>query len=133
MSTTSLSAEERNVWTQILRFLCTGLMSYVIDTGTLWFSSRVLHCPLLIATTAGFLVSFAFNYGLGRLWVFKTSQPAGPQIARYGILVGVNYALTLVMMSVFTTWGLSLIPAKTIAVAINAVINFTAGRYWVYR
>jgi putative flippase GtrA len=119
---------------QAVRFLVVGLLSYVVDVATLWTTVSLLGWPLLVGTTAAFAVAFVVNFGLGRSWVFRaTAHRSGPQVVRYAILVAVNYLLTLVLVSLLTGLGLGLILAKTLTVAVNAVLNFFVGRHWVYR
>jgi len=117
----------------VVRFVVTGLVSYLVDVSLLWTTVSVLGWALVVGTTVAFAVSFIVNYGLGRAWVFRARGPHGPQVARYAALVALNYLLTVLFVSSLTALGLGLVLAKTISVAINAVLNFFAGRHWVYR
>jgi putative flippase GtrA len=47
-------------------------------------------------------------------------------------MIAFNVASTLVIVLGLTHLGLYYLLSKLIAVAVNATINFTAGRYWVF-
>ncbi|MSV43183.1 MAG: hypothetical protein F2911_06915 [Actinobacteria bacterium] len=130
---TTAAARPPRTAPQVVRFVVTGLVSYLVDVSLLWTTVSVLGWALVVGTTVAFAVSFVVNYGLGRAWVFRARGPHGPQVARYAALVALNYLLTVLFVSSLTALGLGLILAKTISVAINAVLNFFAGRHWVYR
>ncbi|MEI8057274.1 MAG: GtrA family protein [Actinomycetes bacterium] len=118
---------------QAVRFLLVGGLSYVVDVSVLWAVVTLGGWALVVGTTAAFAAAFVVNYGLGRVWVFRAAGAHGPQVARYSALVALNYALTLVFMTSLTGFGVGLVIAKTISVAILAVLNFFVGRHWVYR
>jgi putative flippase GtrA len=125
--------DAQGVAAQALRFLAVGVLSYVVDVGTLWVTVTRLGWPLVVGATVAFSLAFVVNFGLGRRWVFRTSAQRGPQVARYVVLVALNYVLTLVALTSLTAVGHGLVVAKTISEIVNAVINFWLGRVWVYR
>lgn len=129
----TMPSAQHGVAAQAVRFLAVGILSYIVDVGTLWVTVARLGWPLILGATTAFALAFVVNFGLGRRWVFQTAARRGPQIARYFVLIALNYALTLVALTSLTALGIGLVVAKTISVVVNAVINFWLGRVWVYR
>jgi len=116
-------------------YLAIGGLSYVVDTGLLLLISGPLGAPLWLATTVGFWVSVILNFSLNRL-VF--AQPTGGSTVgahsiRYGVLLGLNYLVTLAIVTLGVSWGWSPIVPKTIAVALTTTWNFVLYRRWVFR
>lgn len=118
----------------VLRFLAVGGLSYVVDAGTLAALHGGLGVPLLAATSVAFATGLAVNFGLNRTVVFAARSGGLPgQFTRYLVLVGVNYLLTLLIVGGLAALGVNYLLAKTIAVALNAMLNYTAYRFWVFR
>jgi putative flippase GtrA len=57
----------------------------------------------------------------------------GPALAKYLLLVGLNYLTTLGMVVGLAAVGLSYAVAKTLATIVNAALNYLAYRWWVFR
>lgn len=114
------------------RFLAVGVLSYAFDLGVLAALHGGLGVPLALATTLAFLSTLALNFGLNKVFAFRSTALAGPAFVRYLVLVAVNYATTLIMVTGLAWLGLSYLLAKTLAVIVNAVLNYFAYRYWVF-
>lgn len=116
-----------------VRFLMVGGLSYLIDVGTLVGLDSGLGLPLAVATTGAYLAAFCVTFTLNRLWVFDAGDgSSGGQVLRYFVLVGVNYVLTLVIVLGLVGLGLAPAVAKTISVAVLAVLNFFLYRSFVF-
>lgn len=115
------------------RFLVTGGLAYLVDTGALLSLHELANWPLPWATTGAYVGAFALTFMLNRTWVFDAPSGAmGPQLVRYLILVGLNYLLTLLLVLGLAALGLPVVVAKTISVAVIAVLNFFAYRSFVF-
>lgn len=108
-------------------------MSYVVDLGTLATLHSALGLPLAVATTLAFATGLATNFGLNRVFAFRSRSMVGPALAKYLLLVGLNYLTTLGMVMGLAAVGLSYAVAKTLATIVNAVLNYLAYRWWVFR
>ncbi|MEU9509077.1 GtrA family protein [Micromonospora sp. NPDC048170] len=115
------------------RFLLVGALSYLFDLGVLVVLHGLLGVPLAVATTLAFGSTLLLNFGLNRAFAFRSTGLAGPAFVRYLALVVVNYVLTLLMVTGFAALGVSYVVAKTGATAVNAVLNYVAYRWWVFR
>ncbi|WP_432180420.1 GtrA family protein [Streptomyces sp. NBC_00063] len=115
------------------RFLLVGGLCYSIDVGTLVLLHGVLHMPLAAATSLAFVTVLAVNFSLNRSFVFRSGAMAGPAIAKYLVLVALNYCATVATVTGLTALGLAYVAAKTASTIINAVANYGAFRWWVFR
>ncbi|MCX5327330.1 GtrA family protein [Streptomyces sp. NBC_00120] len=115
------------------RFLLVGGLCYTIDVGTLVLLHGGLHMPLAGATSLAFVTVLAVNFGLNRAFVFRSGAVAGPAFAKYLVLVGLNYCATVATVTGLTALGMSYVAAKTTSTIVNAVVNYGAFRWWVFR
>ena len=115
-----------------MRFLVVGVLSVVVDTGSLVVLREWLDLPLAAATTAAFSLTLAVNFSLNMGFVFGVSGQLAGRLARYGVLVVVNYLLTLLLVLGIASLGVHYVLAKLIAVATCSILNFVAFRYWVF-
>ncbi|MGW6358444.1 GtrA family protein [Streptomyces sp. NPDC055092] len=115
------------------RFLLVGGLCYLIDVGTLVLLHGGLRMPLAAATSLAFVTVLAVNFGLNRAFVFRSGALAGPAFVKYLVLVGLNYSATLATVTGLTALGLPYVAAKTTSTIANAVVNYGAFRWWVFR
>lgn len=116
----------------LIRFGVTGCASVAVDVGTLALLHSVAQAPLLAATLGGFAAGVIVNYTLNRNWTFKSDRDHRQTLARYVVLLGVNFALTLSIVLGLTDLGLYYLLSKLIAVSAISLVNFFAGRSWVF-
>jgi putative flippase GtrA len=115
------------------RFLVSGVASVVVDMGLLYLLHGVLGMWLPAAVFTSTASSFALNFGLNRMWSFgNVTTPAGGQMVRYLLLAGINWVLTVLMVSGLVWLGLFYLVAKAVTVLINSAINYFAYRFWVF-
>jgi putative flippase GtrA len=123
------------LWTHSLpRFLASGVLSVVIDMGLLYALHGVFDVWLPLATFLATALSFTVNFTMNRLWSFgSTEAPVGGQMVRYLVLAGLNWVLTVLLVSGLVWVGLFYMLAKLLTVVLNAVVNYFAYRLWVFR
>lgn len=63
---------------QIVRFLVTGALAFVIDYGILISLTELAGVNYLISAAAGFLAAVLFNYVLSVRWVFRGATVPPP-------------------------------------------------------
>jgi putative flippase GtrA len=115
------------------RFLIIGVLSFIVDAGTLFLTHGLLHMWLPLATTLAYAVAFTVNFSLNRLWTFGSTAAVTGQASRYLVLIGVNYLITLLMVNGLAAIGISYLIAKVMSTAVIAGINYIAYRNWVFR
>ena len=115
------------------RFLIIGVLSFIVDAGTLFVTHGLLTMWLPLATTLAYALSFVVNFGLNRRWAFGSTGALTGQVPRYIALVAVNFVITLVMVNGIAALGVSYLLAKVLATAVIAGINYLAYRNWIFR
>ncbi|NBE50238.1 GtrA family protein [Streptomyces boluensis] len=115
------------------RFLLVGGLCYAIDVGTLVLLHGGLQVPLAAATSVAFVTVLAVNFGLNRAFVFRSGAMVGPAFVKYLTLVALNYFATIATVTGLTALGMSYVVAKTASTIVNAVANYGAFRWWVFR
>jgi len=113
--------------------LIIGVLSFIVDAGTLFLTHGVLKIWLPLATTLAYGLSFVVNFGLNRRWAFGSTGALTGQAARYIALVGVNFLITLAMVNGIAALGVSYLLAKVLATAVIAGVNYLAYRNWIFR
>jgi putative flippase GtrA len=116
-----------------LRYAAVGLLSLVVDAGTLWLLYDVAHQHLWLATSAGFWLSFAVNFIANKYLTFSATTGGRRQLLRYAVVVGVSYLSNLAIVTWLVMLGMPAVVGKLIAIALLTVVNFGAYRYWVFR
>jgi putative flippase GtrA len=124
---------KRSLLGSLVRFGITGALSVGADVGTLTLLHSGFDVRLLWSTVAAFAAGLVVNYSLNRNWTFQSEAEHRHTMARYAVMVGFNFGSTLAIVLGLTHLGLFYLLSKAVAVAINAVINFTASRYWVFK
>ncbi|WP_329110112.1 GtrA family protein [Micromonospora sp. NBC_01699] len=119
--------------TGFVRYLVVGGGSAALDTGLLWLLHGAFEVWLPLATFVGVVTSTGLNFLLNRSWVFASTGGAGGQLVRYLILVGVNWVLTVLMVSALAGLGLNYLVAKCLALVVLTTLNFLLYRAWVFR
>jgi len=117
----------------MVRYLAVGVLSLVVDAGTLWLLYNVAGRPLWLATTAGFWLSFAVNFWANKYVTFGARTDGTRQLLRYSLLVALNYGANLGIVTGLVALGLPAVVAKVIAVGLLTGLNFIAYRAWVFR
>lgn len=117
----------------LLRYIGVGLLSLVVDAGTLYLLYDVVGTELWVATTAGFWLSFAVNFLANKYLTFQQRSGGRRQLVRYAALVLVNYVANLALVAGFVSLGVPAVVGKVMAVGLLTVVNFVVYRMWVFR
>jgi putative flippase GtrA len=116
---------------QFLTYLGVGILSALIDLVTiqvlLWFA-----LDHRIAVSVGYVLGTAANDLLHERFTFRAQRSAA-MLLRFGVLLLVNYALTMLLVQVSVTLVDSVMAGKLVALPLVAVTGFLCGRYWVFR
>lgn len=117
----------------LVLYVLVGGLSYVVDAGLLVLVTGPLGGPVWLGTTIGFWTSVVVNFLLNRAVFSQGDASSVSHGVRYGVLLGVNYLVTLLIVHVGTSWGLPPVVPKTFAVALTTCWNFVLYRVWVFR
>ncbi|MCW2542611.1 MAG: hypothetical protein JWM40_163 [Frankiales bacterium] len=127
-----MSTPRRELLQSVLRFAVTGGLSVAVDFAVLTLLHGVLDVELVLSASLGYAASLVINYSLNHAWVFQSSGDHRRRLVKYGSLVVVNYALTIGIVSGLVAVGVFYLIAKLVVVVINALLNFTLFRSWVF-
>lgn len=117
----------RSLKTQILRFLVTGGLAFIIDYGLLIACTELLGLNYLVSATIGFSVSVIFNYIISVIWVFVPA-PGKSRLATMTLFISLSVIGLLInngiMWAMVELFGLWYAFAKIVATAVVMVFNF---------
>ncbi len=116
-----------------VRYVAVGLLSLLVDAGTLWVLYEVAHWQLWAATSAGFWLSFAVNFLVNKYFTFSAPTGGRQQLIRYGFAVAFNYLANLGIVTGLVGLGMTAVMAKVLAVAVLSLLNFVIYKKWVFR
>ena len=116
---------------QFLIYICVGLATAVIDVGTMQLLiSAGMHYK--IAVTIAFFLSLFVNFKWHQRYTFQ-SQYTHSTFMRYGVVVAMNYVLTLACVQMSVSLLDSVLIGKLASLPIIAVHGYLWGRFWVFR
>lgn len=117
---------------RIVRYLLVGTVSFFLDAGCIWLTYRMFDLPIATATTLGFLAGLGFNFTASRMFTFDVRSDGQGQVVRYAVLLGINYLLTLIIVSASETWGPGYLVGKLCSVGVITCSNYLALHRWVF-
>lgn len=116
---------------QFFVYLVVGVLSALVDIGTmqvlLW-----LGFDYRMAVTLAFAVGLVFNYLCHERVTFRARRSLGT-LARFAVLVLVNYGLTLLCVQLSVMYSGNVMPGKLVSLPLVAINGFLWGRYWIFR
>lgn len=116
---------------QFLIYVGVGIASAIVDVGTMQLLITLgLHYQ--IAVTIAFVIALGFNYTLHQRLTFQ-ARYSHATVVRYGVVVGLNYLLTLACVQLSVSVLDSVLIGKLAALPLVAVHGFLWGRYWIFR
>jgi putative flippase GtrA len=128
-----LTQAMNSVWSSsAVRYLVVGGGAFLIDVGLLAGLHDLLSVPLVVATPAAFLMSFAITYVLQRTFTFGSTAGVASSAAKYTALVMFNTFATTGIVSAAASLGLPWIVGKVVAVGSTTVWNYFLYRHWIF-
>lgn len=116
---------------QFLLYVTVGLLSAAIDIGLMQLLLGAGTGPGL-AVSAGFAAGLVFNYLTHLRLTFRATHSLRV-LLRFGVLLALNYGLTLACVELSLRSLGSVLPGKLLSLPVVAVNGFVLGRLWVFR
>ena len=117
---------------QLIRYVAIGGAVFVISTGSFVFLIQH-HVELFLATSISYALDVLSHFTLNRCVNFRNFDRSWQAQARtYGLVVTVQWLLTLGIVALGVGAGLSPLAAKLVAVATNVPVGFFAHRYLTF-
>lgn len=116
---------------QFAVFVVGGLLSAGVDIGCMMLALKRTGDPVL-AATVGFIASLSVNYLFHAKLTFGTKTTAA-SAAKYLSIVGINYLITVIMVSAADHMFASPLGGKLASLPVVAVTGFVLSRMWAFR
>lgn len=113
-------------------FCFVGGVSAIVDVFSLILLSKCLATNGNISITVAFLLGLLVNYVLHTYFTFK-STPTKSNLAKFMIVVAVNYFLTILLINTIINFtDVDIVIAKIITLPVIAIIGYLTSKIWVY-
>lgn len=120
------------LWPQLVRYVVTGGLAFLLDFGLLWLMVSGLGLnagfSAAVAVTAGTL----FSYLVQKYFTFNSHGAIAGSAVRYLILFVWNTLVTALVVQAFQSWWDLYMVGKIFVTALITLWNFPLMRHWVY-
>ena len=148
--TPSITQNQRKESERFFKFMIVGAFGFIVDAGTLFIFTSLLHVPDLLAQVFSFTAAVISNFTWNRYWTYPDSRtkPIRRQLVQFALVNLAGLAIrTVVFAGVLGPYGrlaesqtlVSLSPAllaryASLATSVVVVLlwNFFVNRYWTY-
>ena len=111
------------------RYLVVGISTVCIDVALLALLREKFKGGLLSAVSIAYWASILYNFTLNRIWSFEAQKGMIPkQMFQYGVLLFVNYLVTVLLVTCLESLGMSEYLGKIVALGIT--VSWT---YFIYK
>jgi putative flippase GtrA len=146
----TISDSQRREGGRFVKFLVVGALGFVVDAGTLFIFTSLLHTPDLIAQVFSFAAAIVSNFTWNRYWTYPDSRTKRirRQLIQFTLVNLAGLAIrTLIFATVLEPYRrlaasqtlVNIAPATVaryaaLATAVCVVLlwNFFVNRYWTY-
>jgi len=111
---------------EIMRFGIVGVMAMAIHYGIYYLFSMLTD--LNVAFTAGYAVSFIFNFFASSYFTFKVA-PSWSRLLKFGTSHGLNYLLQMAVFNLALYLGVKAELAPAIVYAVSVPASFLMVRF----
>jgi putative flippase GtrA len=119
------------IYRQFLVYIGIGILTACIDIGAMQalLVAGVGHPG---AVSVGFILGLIFNYFSHQRVTFK-AQNSRRSVVRFGVLVVLNYLLTMLCVELSVITVDNVLAGKLVSLPLVAMNGFLLGRYWVFK
>jgi putative flippase GtrA len=118
---------------QSLRYVVTGLTSALFEYLLFLGCYELLQIPAVVSNVVALLAATALNFGMNRLWAFKSSSSLTGSMVKYGILFTFNLIVSTLAVAWFIALGFPAALVKLITMICVASWNFVLYRKVVFK
>jgi putative flippase GtrA len=146
----TISASQRKEGGRFAKFMVVGALGFLVDAGTLYIFTSLLHVPDLLAQVFSFTAAIISNFTWNRYWTYPDSRtkPIRRQLVQFTLVNLAGLAIrTFIFAGVLEPYRklaasqtlVNISPAvvaryAALATAVCVVLlwNFFVNRYWTY-
>lgn len=123
------------IGSQLARYLLVGLLVFWFYFFLLYVFIQLLGVYYPIGVTIAYALAACAHFLLNRTYTFKAGRGlAHFQMAKFMVLLGINYGVTLAVVSVAVErLGLSPYLGAIAGILATTLIGFVATKYWVFK
>jgi len=119
---------------QIAVFLVVGAVTWCVYMASLAFGHQLMGWSDVLTISVAYVVTVSFHFTANRYFTFQAGQGRlARQLPRHGVLIVLNYALTLLLNTLLVTrlhWNLYF--AASVVVVLTSALNFALSKYWIF-
>ncbi len=111
----------------LVRYLVMGSMAFAVDYGLLVVTYYVFSFPLGVATSIGYVTGLLVSFLANRYWVFgknAAEKHVLHQSVEYGILLVVNYFVTVLGIKLLNEHGIKPYVGKVLIMCLIVCWNY---------
>ncbi len=119
---------------QFARYFVIGFSGVILDIGSLFLLKQYLHWRPVVAVIINGIFLLNYVFFLNKYWAFKSSGVTRKQMARFFILAGINYAISITWMYIFNEkFAVNYLVVRVANIALSVAWNFLLYKHWVYK
>ena len=125
----------RGVTLKAASFAMVGVVNTFIDLGIFLAAYNLLNLPLIPANVLAWLVAVSGSYVMNSFITFAAESGRQLRWRAYGAFVasGVAGVITNTAILVVASYGLPVLAAKLLAIAVSFVVNFSLSHFVVFK
>lgn len=119
---------------QLIRYLITGISSFILEYLLFYYLFRLLLINELIANSIALAIVFWFNFLMNRYWSFKSKNKLSKQLLLYGLLFAFNISISNVFIyGASVILGMSPLISKILIMCLIVLWNFILYKTVIYK
>ncbi|HLC69769.1 MAG TPA: GtrA family protein [Patescibacteria group bacterium] len=119
---------------QFFRYFVVGVTGVFLDLGLLMVFKEYLHWTPVMAVALSQILVILYNFLLNKYWSFGNKEMPHRQFVRFMAIVAFNYALSVVVIYIFSQKiGFDYRLVRLANIILSVSWNFLLYKYWVYK
>jgi putative flippase GtrA len=116
-----------------VRWLCVGLLFYVIGLALLRVMIEVLKLPLTVSTVLTQEAATVARYVINDRWVFHEKRLSWSRLWQFHVANAGGFAIGWIVTNVLPQFGVYYLLASTMGTAVSMLVTMTTNFLWIWR
>lgn len=119
---------------QLIKFFAVGAIATLIQYVVLWALVESELCSVVLASSAGFVLSALFNYLLNYYITFASGSSHQLALVKFVTVATIALGINALLIGLLHNWlGFHYLIAQLFTTAVVFCFNFLAHRHWTYQ
>jgi len=119
---------------EFFRYFVVGVTGVLLDLGLLMIFKEYFLWTAVMSVAVSQVIVIGYNFLLNKYWSFGSKEMPHRQLIRFLAVVGVNYAISLVIIYIFSQKiGFDYRLVRLANIVLSVSWNFILYKYWVYK